>query len=258
MLFFLCQNNNMSGVILRYFLGILNESISNTFRYDDTINRETDEKDELTDGLKTCKFTRSDNEEVICPICLEEFNDNETVIELSCKHIFHKDCIKSWFKNNHSCPTCRKKIDLNCDNNDNNSDIFGNWINTFINSITNQVNNNRINDVLGARVTLYGILSQPGLNGEIATIISHHRDDRYIVRLNNRRSISISIRNMTINRGLINESIINNINGIINDITREHDISQIVSRIMTPGLTLTNILDNLYDSQFSNSSFNIR
>ena len=41
MLFFICQNNKMSGVILRYFLGILDESISNTFRYDDTINRET-------------------------------------------------------------------------------------------------------------------------------------------------------------------------------------------------------------------------
>ena len=248
----------MSGAILRYFLDIISESISEFFRYNSTINSEPNEKDELTDGLKTCKFTKSDDEEVVCPICLEEFNENETVIELSCKHTFHKDCIKKWFENNHSCPTCRKKIDLNSDNTDNTSDIFGNWINTFINSITNQVNNNRINDVLGARVTLYGILTQPLLNGETATIISHHRDDRYIVRLNNRRSISISIRNMTINRGLINESIINNINGIINDITREHDISRIVSQIMTPGLTLTNVLDSLYDSQFSNSSFNTR
>jgi hypothetical protein len=248
----------MSGAILRYFLDIISESISEFFRYNSTINREPNEKDELTDSLKTCKFTKSNDEEVVCPICLEEFNENETVIELSCKHIFHKDCIKKWFENNHSCPTCRKKIDLNSDNNDNTSDIFGNWINTFINSITNEVNNNRINDVLGARVTLYGILTQPLLNRETATIISHHRDDRYIVRLNSGRSISISIRNMTINRGLINESIINNINGIINNIRRENDISRIVSQIMMPGLTLTNILDSLYNSQFSNSSFNNR
>jgi len=248
----------MSGAILRYFLDIISESISEFFRYNSTINREPNEKDELTDNLKTCKFTKSNDEEVVCPICLEEFNENETVIELSCKHIFHKDCIKKWFENNHSCPTCRKKIDLNSDNNDNTSDIFGNWINTFINSITNEVNNNRINDVLGARVTLYGILTQPLLNRETATIISHHRDDRYIVRLNSGRSISISIRNMTINRGLINESIINNINGIINNIRRENDISRIVSQIMMPGLTLTNILDSLYNSQFSNSSFNNR
>lgn len=241
----------MSGVILRDFLDILDDS----FGYNNTDDRETDEIDEMTDSLKTIKFTKKNEEEVTCPICLEEFNEDESVIELPCKHVFHKECIKKWFENNHSCPTCRKKIDLNSKN-QHNSDVFGNWINTFLNSITNQVNNNRINDVLGARVTIYGILSQPYLNGQTATILSHHRDDRYIVRLNNSRSISISIRNMTINRGLINEGIINNINRIINDITRENDISRIVSQIIMPGLSLPNILDNLYDSQFGNSSFN--
>ena len=61
---------------------------------------------------------------------------------------------------------------------------------------------------------------------------------------------------MTINRGIMNESIINNINAIINDITRENDISRIMSSMISPGIQLRNILDGLYESQFSNLGFN--
>ena len=61
---------------------------------------------------------------------------------------------------------------------------------------------------------------------------------------------------MTINRGIMNESIINNINTIINDITRENDISRIVSSMISPGIQLRNMLDGLYDTQFGNSGFN--
>ena len=57
-----------------------------------------------------------------CSICLEQINsksltssDNSDEIEesdkisqLSCKHIFHTNCIKNWIKINLSCPYCRE------------------------------------------------------------------------------------------------------------------------------------------------------
>lgn len=44
-----------------------------------------------------------------CNICMDEYKKDETVINLDCKHIFHKDCIKNWLLNEKvSCPVCRK------------------------------------------------------------------------------------------------------------------------------------------------------
>jgi hypothetical protein len=49
--------------------------------------------------------------ELECPICLENFKQNEYYRKLDCDHCFHKKCIDRWFKKDHSeCPMCRKKI----------------------------------------------------------------------------------------------------------------------------------------------------
>ncbi|KAL3501124.1 hypothetical protein ACH5RR_035573 [Cinchona calisaya] len=43
-----------------------------------------------------------------CCVCLCRFEADEEVIELSCKHFFHKGCLQKWFDNQHStCPLCR-------------------------------------------------------------------------------------------------------------------------------------------------------
>ena len=31
-----------------------------------------------------------------CPICLTEFNDQETINKLYCTHLFHLQCIATW------------------------------------------------------------------------------------------------------------------------------------------------------------------
>jgi hypothetical protein len=54
------------------------------------------------------------SQEIICPICLINIeNDNET-IDLSCSHNFHRICINEWLQSNESmantCPLCRKYI----------------------------------------------------------------------------------------------------------------------------------------------------
>jgi hypothetical protein len=43
-----------------------------------------------------------------CNICIDDYKIEDIIIELSCKHLFHKECIKSWLcKENISCPVCR-------------------------------------------------------------------------------------------------------------------------------------------------------
>ena len=42
-----------------------------------------------------------------CSICLEDIKKND--INLSCNHIFHKECLKEWFKIKTTCPICRKE-----------------------------------------------------------------------------------------------------------------------------------------------------
>jgi len=44
-----------------------------------------------------------------CNICIEDYKINDFVIELPCKHLFHKECIENWLcKEKISCPVCRK------------------------------------------------------------------------------------------------------------------------------------------------------
>jgi len=46
-----------------------------------------------------------------CSICLDEFDTNDTIIEImSCPHIFHKECAKKWFSKNKTCPVCKKQV----------------------------------------------------------------------------------------------------------------------------------------------------
>lgn len=45
-----------------------------------------------------------------CPICLMEFNGDDDVRQLNCKHVFHKECIDIWLTLNATCPICRQQI----------------------------------------------------------------------------------------------------------------------------------------------------
>jgi len=45
-----------------------------------------------------------------CAICFSPFEDHELVCEsnnLSCKHVFHKDCLVKWLEKHEDCPICR-------------------------------------------------------------------------------------------------------------------------------------------------------
>lgn len=46
-----------------------------------------------------------------CAVCLSEFSGDESVRDLKCKHVFHKDCLDKWMLQCRStCPLCRTKV----------------------------------------------------------------------------------------------------------------------------------------------------
>ena len=47
----------------------------------------------------------------ICSICLDDYSDPEIKLnKLPCNHVFHKDCVQEWLKDNDTCPDCRTEI----------------------------------------------------------------------------------------------------------------------------------------------------
>tara|TARA_Y100000817_G_C16671056_1_gene461552 strand:+ start:133 stop:576 length:444 start_codon:yes stop_codon:yes gene_type:complete len=45
-----------------------------------------------------------------CPICIENFKEDDELYQLKCGHIFHTDCITEWININNVCPSCRKVV----------------------------------------------------------------------------------------------------------------------------------------------------
>ena len=49
-----------------------------------------------------------------CPICHGDFNENDMYILPECDHMFHTDCIISWFRQgNSTCPYCNNPGETN-------------------------------------------------------------------------------------------------------------------------------------------------
>jgi hypothetical protein len=42
-----------------------------------------------------------------CAICLENIQADSRIINLSCNHYFHKNCILRWYREHSTCPMCR-------------------------------------------------------------------------------------------------------------------------------------------------------
>jgi len=52
-----------------------------------------------------------DLNQTTCHICQEDFVENETVCQImSCRHIFHKPELMTWFERHSTCPVCRQDV----------------------------------------------------------------------------------------------------------------------------------------------------
>lgn len=46
-----------------------------------------------------------------CPICQEALNSTDPTIRLrNCRHCFHRECARSWYRMSVYCPVCRNDI----------------------------------------------------------------------------------------------------------------------------------------------------
>ncbi|KAL2348937.1 hypothetical protein Fmac_002937 [Flemingia macrophylla] len=67
----------------------------------------------LIKSITVCKYKKGEGlvEVTDCPVCLSEFQDDESVRLLpKCSHAFHLPCIDTWLKSHSSCPLCRASI----------------------------------------------------------------------------------------------------------------------------------------------------
>ncbi|XP_019087629.1 PREDICTED: E3 ubiquitin ligase BIG BROTHER-like [Camelina sativa] len=56
---------------------------------------------------KKKKFVANDTQ---CSICLVDYEKGDKMITLPCKHIYHKDCISRWLKENRVCCVCKREV----------------------------------------------------------------------------------------------------------------------------------------------------
>jgi E3 ubiquitin-protein ligase RNF115/126 len=72
---------------------------------------ETLEKIVVTeDNLKCLAKDVNVDDDHMCSICKDAFEVNQKAIYLTCKHLYHEECILPWLKERNSCPTCRFEL----------------------------------------------------------------------------------------------------------------------------------------------------
>lgn len=74
----------------------------------------------ISKNLKTFNYIDAYNNLIIdekikeenCSICMEQFQDNEIIVQLECNHLFHKNCVDPWKEKNEKCPLCKTDMKL--------------------------------------------------------------------------------------------------------------------------------------------------
>jgi hypothetical protein len=55
---------------------------------------------------QTIEYNSIDNSRQ-CSICLGDFNLEDILLQLTCKHIYHRECLLHWLQTHYRCPYCR-------------------------------------------------------------------------------------------------------------------------------------------------------
>jgi len=47
-----------------------------------------------------------------CLICLEEYDEGQTLTVIKCGHLYHTPCLNSWFIKKKTCPLCDEQLTI--------------------------------------------------------------------------------------------------------------------------------------------------
>lgn len=109
------NNNNIliNRIIsrLNVYNGIynINDLIMNINNQNEEEANQTITENDFNNSFIAYKYTNKNTNEITeCSICIDTIQEEQEVIKLSCNHIFHHKCIKSYLLNyNNKCPLCR-------------------------------------------------------------------------------------------------------------------------------------------------------
>eukprot|EP00753_Platysulcus_tardus_P019292 PLAT7091.5.p2 GENE.PLAT7091.5~~PLAT7091.5.p2 ORF type:complete len:159 (+),score=47.69 PLAT7091.5:249-725(+) len=62
---------------------------------------------DLLSRLPVARF-KEDASHDSCSICLDDFAAGVRVYALPCSHVFHEDCLDTWFREHSDCPLCKR------------------------------------------------------------------------------------------------------------------------------------------------------
>ncbi|EAN32463.2 Ring finger domain protein [Theileria parva strain Muguga] len=98
----------------------LGENYTNTSESETTVSQDSQQDQNSSetkskppkDVLFECVNNSEMLDEHLCSICILNINDVDKVFLLPCdmRHLFHRDCLKKWFKRSSECPICRTNI----------------------------------------------------------------------------------------------------------------------------------------------------
>ncbi|CAH9142604.1 unnamed protein product [Cuscuta epithymum] len=71
---------------------------------------ELEKSGELNKSLKEPIVPSVQEEEDLCPTCLEEYDMENPKIITKCEHHFHLSCILEWMERSDTCPVCDKEM----------------------------------------------------------------------------------------------------------------------------------------------------
>lgn len=56
------------------------------------------------------QWTNENMGDVLCSICLENFEPGDVITSSHCSHTYHRDCILGWLQVKDECPNCRQQM----------------------------------------------------------------------------------------------------------------------------------------------------
>lgn len=104
----LCDDigDNEAGLSKKKMNSLVKNNFNKNVYLEAQKRRETNlEKD--SNGSKTIDVDDNIPTSDTCPVCMEEFKRNESLLGTPCKHWFHSKCITKWFRKSTKCPICR-------------------------------------------------------------------------------------------------------------------------------------------------------